>query len=628
MYPFLHYLFLLYITSSNAASNGILFPQDSEFRHTLSLNGVWNFLRNVQINQMPVPASYNDITTDPKIRDYLGIVWYDRSFFVPRFWADSGKTWIRFSSVSYAANVYINGKFVVSHKIGHLPFQVEVTEFLNFGGNNRVTVACNNTLTNATVPQGTIAFIETDNGTEPIQKYTFDFFNYAGIDRPVTLFTTPVTYIDDISVLTAIEGTTGIVHYNISHSSDKKAAKLNCSVKLFDKEGNVVTEKKLTGFNGSLRVSNATFWWPYLMDPNPGYLYTLEVSLLYSSTGKIVDVYRLKIGIRTISWTNTSLLINNRPVYLHGFGRHEDSDIRGKGLDLPTVLRDYNLIRWVGANAYRTSHYPYADEIMDLADQYGIMIIDECPSVNTKGFSNQLLLNHKASLTQLINRDKNRPSVVAWSIANEPKSDQSGAGEYFKKIVQHVKNLDTTRPTTLAIFVDSPEKDAAAQYLDIISFNKYNGWYVNPGHLETINVGVIKEATAWHQKHNKPVLISEYGGDSLAGMHFLPSSIWSEDYQVALMSEHFKAFDKLRKEGFFIGEFVWNFADFKTAQDIRRAGGNKKGIFTRNREPKASAYHLRRRYWSLAHQTYNATLPTDLYTYTTSNVPSHEEFLH
>lgn len=102
------------------------------------------------------------------------------------------------------------------------------------------------------------------------------------------------------------------------------------------------------------------------------------------STGEVVDIYRLPIGIRTISWTNTSLLINNRPVYLKGFGRHEDSDIRGKGLDLPTVLRDYNLIKWIGANAYRTSHYPYADEIMDLADQQGIMIIDECPGVDTE----------------------------------------------------------------------------------------------------------------------------------------------------------------------------------------------------------------------------------------------------
>lgn len=95
-------------------------------------------------------------------------------------------------------------------------------------------------------------------------------------------------------------------------------------------------------------------------------------------------MYTQPIGIRKVSWTNTSVLINNRPLYLHGFGRHEDADIRGKGVDLPTIIRDHNLIKWVGENAYRTSHYPYCDEILDVADQMGILIIAECPSVNAK----------------------------------------------------------------------------------------------------------------------------------------------------------------------------------------------------------------------------------------------------
>lgn len=109
--------------------------------------------------------------------------------------------------------------------------------------------------------------------------------------------------------------------------------------------------------------------------------FRFQVQLL-SPSNEVLDVYRLPIGIRTIAWTNTSFLINSQPVYLYGFGKHEDSDIRGKGLDLATVLRDYNLIKWIGANAYRTSHYPYAEEIMDMADEVGIMIIDECPGVN------------------------------------------------------------------------------------------------------------------------------------------------------------------------------------------------------------------------------------------------------
>ena len=199
---------------------------------------------------------------------------------------------------------------------------------------------------------------------------------------------------------------------------------------------------------GILEVPKANFWWPYLMDPNPGYLYTLQVELL-SEHRDLIDKYSQPIGIRSIAWTNTSLLINNRPVYLHGFGRHEDSDIRGKGLDLPLIIRDYNLIRWVGANAYRTSHYPYAEEIMDLADEFGIMIIDECPSVDTEAFYDSLLIKHKNSLTELIKRDKNRPSVIIWSAANEPRTQYPQALGYFKEVINHIKSLDITRPTTI-----------------------------------------------------------------------------------------------------------------------------------------------------------------------------------
>lgn len=113
------------------------------------------------------------------------------------------------------------------------------------------------------------------------------------------------------------------------------------------------------------------------------YIYHINSKVeLLDENGDLVDKYSLPVGIRVLTWTNTTFLINNKPLYLHGFGRHEDADIRGKGLDFPTIVRDHNLIKWIGANAYRTSHYPYAEEIMDLADEMGIMIIDECPAVN------------------------------------------------------------------------------------------------------------------------------------------------------------------------------------------------------------------------------------------------------
>lgn len=376
--------------------------------------------------------------------------------------------------------------------------------------------------------------------------------------------------------------------------------------------------------DGVLVVKNPILWWPYLMHSDPGYQYTFEVKLV-DDNGDLIDVYRLLIGIRKLSWNSTSFTINNKPIYLHGFGKHEDSDIRGKGLDLPLIVRDYNLIKWVGANVFRTSHYPYAEEIMDLADSMGIMVIDECPGVNVEGFSEALLKNHKKSLSELIKRDKNRPSVILWSAANEPRTQQSAAKEYFKEVINHIRELDTTRPVTI-VEAQGCKVTQSSSFVDIISFNRYNGWYHYEGDIDVITSAVLDEAICWHNIFKKPVILQEYGGDTLEGLHFLPDYIWSEEYQVDLMSKHFQAFDLMREQGFFIGEFIWNFADFKTAQTYTRVGGNKKGIFTRNRQPKASAHFLRKRYWSLAETLYNASKPADLDTYIISKKTNgHEE---
>lgn len=200
----------------------------------------------------------------------------------------------------------------------------------------------------------------------------------------------------------------------------------------------------------------------------------VRLSVLNDTTA---DIYRMQIGIRTIAWTNTSLLVNDRPVYLRGFGRHEDSVIRGRGFDLVTAVRDHELLQWVGANAYRTSHYPYSDEVLDMTDRWlpdnflscfscpletfyrfffffsrlGFLVIDECPSVDTENFSPSLLSRHKNSLSELVRRDKNRPSVIMWSLANEPRTQLYQAEEYFKQIAHHTKAIDPTRPVTIAL---------------------------------------------------------------------------------------------------------------------------------------------------------------------------------
>ncbi|XP_069954209.1 beta-glucuronidase isoform X6 [Cherax quadricarinatus] len=606
---------------------GGLYPRESVSREVRSLDGLWNFRlsplqdpdkgfreewysqplsKTGSVISMAVPSSYNDVTQDKALRDHIGWAWYDRTFFVPTRWqTDKLRVVLRLGSAHYNSIVYLNGLSLTSHEGGHLPIMAEITSGLVYGRENLITVAINNTLTPETIPQGSITYHDNPTRYPPgyfTQSYNFDFTNYAGLHRTVSIYTTPVTYIDDILVTTDINGSDGIISYNITTATSqmgpkkkKQSDSVGCSIKLLNNDGDHVTSAM--GCQGSIMVVNASFWWPYLMSDNPGYLYTLEVAV--SDDAGNIDQYPQKIGIRTVSWNSTSLMINNEPVYLRGCGKHEDSDIRGKGLDYPLIVKDFSLLKWLGANSFRTSHYPYAEEIMDMADQEGIMIVDECPAVGLSGFDEPLMNKHISVMQELVRRDKNRPSVIMWSVGNEPQSNQEAAKDYFSKVVSATKAEDSSRPVTCAL--NRPkDKEHAASSLDVILVNRYYSWYSDTGHLEVIKPQTITEFTEWHKLHNKPVMISEYGAGSIAGFHMDPEFTWTEEYQAELMIQNFEAFDELRNQGFFFGEMIWNFADFATPQGNTRVAGNKKGIFTRNRQPKLAAHLLRYRYNKLA----------------------------
>lgn len=601
---------------------GLLYPRESPSRERKDLSGVWNFRPSPEYDQqlgfreqwylqplqktgdvipMPVPSSFNDITQDAALRDYLGWVWYDTEFYVPSRWRNgtSPRIVLYFGSAHYNTMVWLNGISVVNHSIGHLPFQAEVSSVVKYGFLNRVTVALNNTLTSDTVPQGSVKYYNDTSRYPPgfyEVTYNFDFMNYAGIHRPVYLYTTPATYIEDITIRTDIlsDGTTGIIYYDINYVGADSQDAVTCYVEVSNKDRQLVAQTK--GTQGNVTIPNAQLWWPYLMNPVAGYMYTITVRLVSSAA---VDYYHLPVGIRTVGFTNTSFLINGQPFYFRGFGKHEDYDIRGKGVDMPTIIKDFNLIKWVGANSFRTSHYPYADEIMDRADAEGIVVIEESPACTLKLFGATLLENHKRAMAEMIRRDKNRPSVVMWSMGNEPDSSNVKAGPYFGNVSEYTRTLDTTRPITLVLDTQY-YNDQAAQYLDVLCVNRYDAWYSDTGYLKVIQPQMVTEYTAWHETFNKPVLTSEYGADSVIGLHTDPPYVFTEDYQVALMVENFKAFDTLRQKGFFYGEMIWNFADFMTPQEYWRPTGCLKGLFTRQRQPKAAAHLMQARYWDLA----------------------------
>ena len=603
--------------------HGLLYPKDSPSRLVKSLDGVWHFRADFSSNRnagfeqqwwtkpletsgdvirMPVPSSFNDITQDAKLRDFVGWVWYERNFWVPNFWLQSKqRVFLLFESVHYNTMVWVNGKQVTKHEGGHLPFQGEVGDLLEAGKPNRVTVAVNNTLSPTTLPCGSVQYSSGPRYPPGyfVQNLQFDFFNYAGIHRPVKLYSTPMTYVDDITVRSKVndDGSADVdVDIHISGSTSQTSFTLTLGDA--SKSGAVSS-------NGSasvtLSLSKPNLWWPWTMSSDSGALYPLEVNV--TEGGESVDYYRLAVGIRTIKVTDTQFLINGKPFYFHGVGRHEDSDIRGKGFDYPLTLKDVYLMKWMGVNAFRTSHYPYAEELLELCDQLGIVVISESPAVGLRAqnFLNETLEHHLDVMDELVQRDKNRPSVVMWSVANEPDSANSKAQTYFEAVAKKTRELDPTRPITFACNKEY-SNDLATQYMDVVMINRYYGWYSDSGHPEVVCYQLSYELDNWYQVRKKPMMISEYGAGTIDGFHRDPPTLYTEDYQAELLMAYFPVFDEYRKK-FFIGELIWNFADFQTAQTYTRVDGNKKGLFTRQREPKEAVRVVRQRYLALANES-------------------------
>nr|NP_001128846.1 uncharacterized protein LOC100189763 precursor [Pongo abelii]CAH92009.1 hypothetical protein [Pongo abelii] len=608
---------------------GMLYPQESRSRERKELDGLWSFRADFSDNRrrgfeeqwyrrplresgptldMPVPSSFNDISQDWRLRHFVGWVWYEREVILPERWTQDLHTRVvlRIGSAHSYAIVWVNGVDTLEHEGGYLPFEADISNLVQVGplpSRLRITIAINNTLTPTTLPPGTIQYMN-DTSKYPkgyfVQNTYFDFFNYAGLQRSVLLYTTPTTYIDDITVTTGVEQDSGLVNYQISV---KGSNLFELEARLLDAENKVVANG--TGTQGQLKVPGASLWWPYLMHERPAYLYSLEVRLTaQTSLGPVSDFYSLPVGIRTVAVTESQFLINGKPFYFHGVNKHEDADIRGKGFDWPLLVKDINLLRWLGANAFRTSHYPYAEEVLQMCDRHGIVVIDECPGVGLalpQFFNNVSLHHHMRVMEEVVRRDKNHPAVVMWSVANEPASHLESADYYLKMVIAHTKALDPSRPVT---FVSNSNyaADKGAPYVDVICLNSYYSWYHDYGHLELIQLQLATQFENWYKKYQKPIIQSEYGAETIAGFHQDPPLMFTEEYQKSLLEQYHLGLDQKRRK-YVVGELIWNFADFMTEQSLTRVLGNKKGIFTRQRQPKSAAFLLRERYWKIANET-------------------------
>src|SRR3954453_21203520 len=464
----------------------MLRPQDTPTRERKSLNGLWRFRLDADgsgreagwwqgpladSRHMPVPASYNDVYADPAVRAHVGDAWYQTVVRVPRGWAGQ-RVVLRFDAATHRAVVWVDDVEVARHEGGYTPFEADVTDHVVPGEVVRVTVVVDNRLTWHSLPPGIV-----ENGR---QTYFHDFFNYAGLHRSVWLYSTPPAHVRDVTVVPGFEGGSGTVDYRVETAGEAAGVQ----AVLLDPSGAEVAPG--TGDSGRLVVDDAHPW-----RPGEGYLYDLRIELVEGDD--VVDSYTLPVAIRTVEGRGTQFLINGEPFRFTGFGKHEDAAVRGKGHDDALMVHDFALLEWIGANSFRTSHYPYAEEVLDYADRHGIVVIDETaavgqnlgmmagilrrefpPTFSPEAIGEQGQAPHAQPIREVVARDKKHPSVVLWSIANEPESSTDASVAYFEPLLALTRELDPTRPVGSVNMAFAPYGRDRLQALgDGVMINRY-----------------------------------------------------------------------------------------------------------------------------------------------------------
>jgi beta-glucuronidase len=598
-------LFAVGLLASNdlRAQSGLI--QNAPARRVLSLNGSWNYIIDpyengfydyrreafdqsksgkggYYDNQKPstaqepelieydfdhspalqVPGDWN--SQDPKLLYYEGTIWYKKSF---KMAPVAGKRYfLYFGAINYEAHVYLNGKKLGMHRGGFTPLQFEVTGKLDPSGDNFVVVKADNT-----------------RHAEAVPTINTDWWNYGGITRDVFIAEAPGTYIKDYEVQLAKNDPTTLMGYVQLNGAGKSGQTVTLNIA---EAGLKQTLKTDTAGRATFRMpaKKLSLWSPQ----NPK-LYA--VTLTNGS-----DVVRDKIGFRTIATRGKDILLNGKSAFMRGISIHDENPLipgrtRGEG-DLRMLL---TWAKELGCNYVRLAHYPHNETMLKLADEMGLLVWAEVPVYWTIAWENQATYqNAEAQLSDLISMGKNRASVVVWSVGNEtPLGDPRL--KFMTSLVKKARALDDTRLIAAALELHrTPDNvvhvdDPLGEYLDLTSFNEYAGWYWGgmPGEITKYTFDI---------KYNKPVFISEFGGDALAGYHGDANTRWSEEYQEALYVNQLKMLGTIPG---LRGMTPWILADFRATRrqhPVYQNGFNRKGLISSTGVKKKAFYVLQEYY--------------------------------
>lgn len=582
----------------------MLRPQSNDYRDFIRLDGMWGFRSDPDDNgealgftagfvpeaMVAVPGSINEQLAERGFRDYHGAAWLMWRGRIPRRFTGQALR-VYFASADLKSSVWANSVLLGHDDQPFLPFDYPLD--LNHQAWLTLVVRVDGRLDHQHPLPGIVTSDyerESRIRDEIYPPVRYDFFPYLGLHRGVSLCAEPIYGLREISVRTDFDATRQRGSARITMNATQAHPSWRATIHDAD-EKVCASVTAIDDMSLELSVDNASPW-----QPDQPTLYTLRVTLLQDDA--VVDQYEMMIGFRRIQVQDDALLLNDQPLRLRGFGMHEDFPVIGKGECAALRVKDYELLRWVGANSFRTSHYAYSEETLDEADRRGVVVISEVASVNLdfRHVTADTLRRHCELISRQIKRDGAHASVIAWSLTNEPgylaePEYLAKCDPYFNALFAHARGEDSSRPLTAANVGRNGLEDPMFRYCDFISLNRYRGWYDMPGQLARAEAALIAEFAAIHKRWQKPMLLTEFGADAIPGMHSSSDQLFTEEYQADFIAMYWRVIDATPA---CVGGQVWNFADFRTAQHHRRVQFNHKGVFTRTREPKMAAWRLRK----------------------------------
>lgn len=506
--------------------------------------------------QMNIPGDWN--SQSEKLELYEGNVWLRKKFDAK---PEKGKKYfVYFGAVNYEAHVYLNGKKLGVHKGGFTPFQFDVTNNLKVGENSIV--------------------LKVDNirKQDEIPTVNTDWWNYGGITRDVFLAEFPEHFINDYK-LQLVKGSNNLLNFSVKLADATAGQEITLSIPelKLEKKYKTDSEGKIAD---EFTWNNLSLW-----SPETPKLYAVNIK---TDKENIND----KIGFRTIQVDGDSILLNGKSVFLRGISLHDENPLLAGRLRSEGDMR--MMLQWakdMNCNYVRLAHYPHNEEMIRLADEMGLLVWAEVPVYWTISWTNPATYaNAKQQLTDLIVRDKNRASVIVWSIGNEtPLSDARLS--FMSNLAETARSLDDTRLVAAALEVHREGNniilnDPLGEKIDLVSFNEYAGWYWggNPSEITKYNFDI---------KYKKPVVITEFGGDALGGFHADENTRWSEEYQEALYKNQITMLSKI---GALRGMTPWILTDFRSPRrqhPIYQNFWNRKGLISETGQKKKAFFVLK-----------------------------------